>query len=106
MLRSKVFLIEAAIVLMGFLLGWVYLAGRNGYPISWDEILYMHTALNTKTQAYIVNRYGHIYAQKLFTLLNDGDPFRAANVYWGLLMAASMTLSYVCNRQPVEADGV
>jgi len=94
-LRSRVLIVEAVVVIAAFLLGWVYLAGRNGYPIDWDDILYMHTALNTDHQPFILNRYGHIYAQKLFMALNDGDPFRAANMYWALLMAASATLTYL-----------
>lgn len=97
-MRSRVALIEAAVVIVAFLLGWAYLAGWNGYPYSWDELLYMDTAFNTKPLAIILNRYSHIYAYKLFITLNDGDPFRAANIYWGLLVSATVTLSYVCAR--------
>ncbi len=98
MLQRRALLIEAGVVVVAFLLGWTYLSGRNGYPISTDDVFYLHVAFNTAQWPHILNRYGHIYALKLFVALSNGDPFRAANLYWGLLMSASMTLTYVGTR--------
>lgn len=97
-MRRRVLLVEAGLVVGAFLLAWTYLSGRNGYPISTDDVFYLHVAFNTAQWPHILNRYGHIYALKLFVALSNGDPFRAANLYWGLLMSASITSTYVGTR--------
>ncbi len=43
---------------------WVF--SRIWTAINWDDLLYMSLSQHTVPQAWILNRYGHIYLQKFF----------------------------------------
>ena len=64
-----------------------------GGPLSWDELRYMHAALNPEPQPEILNRYFHIYAQKLFFAL-AGEPLGGAKLYWSLLVSVTLAATY------------
>ncbi len=68
-------------------------AGAN----QWDDLLYLHTALNPEPLAAILNRYAHIYWLRILYLL-DGDIFTAARHYWAFIVVGTTALSYTAAR--------
>ncbi len=68
-------------------------AGAN----QWDDLLYLHTALNPEPLAAILNRYAHIYWLRILYLL-DGDIFTAARHYWAFIVVGTVALTYTAAR--------
>lgn len=52
-----------------------------GTSVNWDDLLYMSLSQHTIPYAEILNRYGHIYLQKLFYRI-VGDAVLGTRVYW------------------------
>ncbi len=74
---------------------WVYFHIYSA--INWDDLLYMSLARYTNEQAWILNRYGHIYLLKLFYFL-AGDSITGARIFWCFLFSASCILIYFSAR--------
>ncbi|NPV85846.1 MAG: hypothetical protein HPY45_07540 [Anaerolineae bacterium] len=88
-------LVIEAICLGGiFVLAWRFFFRHSGGPMSWDEVQYMAVSLNPQPHAHILNRYFHIYFQKLFFVL-AGSPLAGARLFWSFLIASSMLLIYI-----------
>ncbi|MHC4638019.1 MAG: ArnT family glycosyltransferase [Planctomycetota bacterium] len=74
---------------------WLYLhiwTGRN-----WDDLVYMNLSQHTTQYVGYMNRYGHIYLQKLFIFL-FGDVIRGVRVFWCFEICMSGLLLYWCAR--------
>ena len=74
---------------------WIFL--HIGTAINWDDLLYMSLSRHTVPQAWILNRYGHIYFMKFFVLLT-GDTIVGAKVFWCFLFSGTCVLTYWCAR--------
>jgi hypothetical protein len=61
--------------------------------INWDDLLYMSLSQFTWPEAWILNRYGHIYILKLFAVL-AGDTITGARIYWCFMFFGTCTLTY------------
>jgi hypothetical protein len=61
--------------------------------INWDDLLYMSLAQCTWPEAWILNRYAHIYILKFFFAL-AGDAIRGARFYWCFMFFATSVLTY------------
>ena len=61
--------------------------------INWDDLLYMSLAQNTWKEAWIMNRYGHIYLMKLFFGL-AGDAITGGRIYWCFIFCGTLLLTY------------
>jgi len=76
----------AALFLAVFLLSFPH----TGTVVGGDDTSYLDSAtFNAKT--WYVNRYGHVYLLKLFTLLSGGDPLVGVRVWWSFAMAATVS---------------
>ncbi len=85
-----------AIPMLGLALG-VWLFHYVGTAIEWDDIFYMNVSQYTTKEAWVLNRYGHIYLQKFFFWL-AGDALTGARVYWCFLFFSTSVLVYWCAR--------
>lgn len=68
-----------------------------GTSIEWDDLFYMNVSQYTTKQAWVLNRYGHIYLQKFFFWL-AGDALTGAKIYWSFLVFSTCVLVYWCAR--------
>jgi len=68
-----------------------------GTSIEWDDLFYMNVSQYTTKQAWVLNRYGHIYLQKFFFWL-AGDALTGTKVYWSFLFFSTCVLVYWCAR--------
>lgn len=66
-----------------------------GTAINWDDLLYMNVSQYTTAQAWVLNRYGHIYLQKLFFWF-AGDALTGTRLYWCFLFFSTCVLVYWC----------
>ena len=85
-----------AIPMLGLALG-VWLFHYVGTSVEWDDLMYMNFSQCTTPQAWVLNRYGHIYLQKLFMFL-VGDALSGAKAYWCFLVMSTLVLIYFCAR--------
>jgi hypothetical protein len=89
--------LELILVIGTFAGLWVALAKVAGGPIYSDELWYIQVGLNDIHAFNVLNRYFHIYVQKLFMELAP-TPLEGVRVYWGFLVAFSTTLVYLAAR--------
>jgi len=68
-----------------------------GTSVEWDDLFYMNLSQHTMPQVVVLNRYGHIYLQKLFFWL-AGDALTGAKAYWCFLFFSTGVLIYWCTR--------
>ena len=80
-----------------FLAGGIWLFFNIYSAINWDDLLYMSLARCTWGEAWVLNRYGHIYLLKLFSVVFF-DTILGCRIYWCFLFAATGTLTYYCAR--------
>jgi len=95
---------ETALVLSVFLGSFFFFAKYGGGPTGWDELLYMDLSLNPAADPHILNRYFHIYFQRLFFLL-AGDPLAGARIFWAFLISATGLVTYALARNLREGGG-
>ena len=86
--------IEYLILAAGTVLCFIFLWEHSGGPVSHDELLYAHVSLTSQSYPEILNRYSHIYFQKLFFWV-AGDPLEGVRIFWSLLISASIPLIYL-----------
>lgn len=89
--------VELGLVVTGFLGLWAGLAMVAGGPLYSDELWYIHTGLNNIASTRVLNRYTHIYLQKLFMELAP-TPIWGVKIYWGFLIASTATMVYATAR--------
>ena len=91
-------LVEIAIVFLGFIALFLWLAKfALGGPVSTDVIWYMNAGLNGIKDTFILNRYFHVFLQKLF-LTTASTPLIGLQNYWSFLIAGTSLLIYLSAR--------
>lgn len=75
----------------------VFLTRYAGGPVTSDEVMYINHGLMNIRDPFIINRYTHIYFQKLFMALAD-TPLDGVRAYWGFLVASLAALTYAISR--------
>jgi 4-amino-4-deoxy-L-arabinose transferase-like glycosyltransferase len=81
-----------------FALLWALVTWRAGGPISSDEVFYLDLSMEPRPESFVLNRYFHIYFQKLFLALFS-PPLVAVRVFWAFLFAASALAVYAAARR-------
>ncbi|HPS55476.1 MAG TPA: hypothetical protein PLP05_07760, partial [Sedimentisphaerales bacterium] len=66
-----------------------------GISIEWDDLFYMNLSQYTTKQGWVLNRYGHVYLQKIFMFLLN-DAIAGAKAYWCFLFFSTSLLVYYC----------
>jgi len=66
-----------------------------GTSINWDELIYMNLSQYTTPLPYIMNRYGHVYLQKIFFWLAN-DSINGTRAYWCFQIFFTAVLVYWC----------
>jgi len=66
-----------------------------GTTVNWDDLFYMNLSQYTTPQAWVLNRYGHIYLQKFFFWLT-GDGITGGRIFWCFLFFSTSVLVYWC----------
>jgi hypothetical protein len=89
--------LELILIAVGFLGLWVGLALVAGGPVHSDEVWYMQAGLNNVKDSFIINRYFHIYLQKLFMVLAP-TPLLGVKIFWSFLVSLTAILVYVMAR--------
>jgi hypothetical protein len=74
---------------------WTY--SHLGTTKNWDDLLYMSLSQYTIPESWILNRYGHIYLQKLFMFL-AGDAITGGKIFWLFIFFGTCVLVYFCAR--------
>ena len=95
--RLPLYPLELILVIVAFSGLWVTLAKVAGGPIFSDELWYIQVGLNDIPAFNVMNRYFHIYMQKLFMELAP-TPLEGVRIYWGFLVALTTTLVYLTAR--------
>lgn len=75
-----------------------------GTAIGWDDLFYLGTSQHTTKQAWVMNRYAHIYMQKFFFWLAD-DAISGAKLYWCFLFFSTVVFVYFCARMLAGKKG-
>ncbi len=89
--------LELILIILGFLGLWVGLSLVAGGPVHSDEVWYMQAGLNNVKDPFIINRYFHIYLQKLFMLLAP-TPLVGVKIFWSFLVSLTTLLVYLLAR--------
>jgi len=89
--------LEALLVVGALVPVYLWLSKLAAGANQWDDLLYLHTALNPEPLAAILNRYAHIYWLRILYLL-DGDIFTAARHYWAFIVVGTVALTYAAAR--------
>lgn len=89
--------LELILMIVGFLGLWVGLALVAGGPLHSDEVWYMQAGLNNVRDSFIINRYFHIYLQKLFMVLAP-TPLVGVKIFWAFLVSLTAVLVYLLAR--------
>ncbi|MGD0004161.1 MAG: glycosyltransferase family 39 protein [Anaerolineaceae bacterium] len=89
--------LELILIILGFIGLWVGLSLVAGGPIHSDEVWYMQAGLNNVKDSFIINRYFHIYLQKLFMLLAP-SPLSGVKIFWSFLVSLTTALVYLLAR--------
>jgi hypothetical protein len=96
---------ELALVFGGFLVVWVLLARAAGGPLGTDELWYIHSGLNNVAAPHVLNRYFHIFLQKLFLELAP-NPLTGVRFYWGFLVSLTALMVYLSARILTEKNNI
>lgn len=93
--------IETVVLLIFFVGYWYFIYQNAGGPTNWDELLYMDLGLNPRPDGHILNRWMHIYFQKLFLEIAP-NPIQGAKLYWGFLLSVTTVLVYLIGKSLTE----
>ena len=86
--------VEVILLLLFFFACWGFLYTTIGGPTTWDELLYMDLGLNPRADGHYLNRWAHIYFQKLFLDVAP-TPLQGARLFWGFLVSATLVFTYL-----------
>jgi hypothetical protein len=81
----------AAAFLLCVVIGYRYAP----WPITWDDLLYIHTAWYPTARPFILTRYFHIYLLEFFALFAHGDPFTGSQIFGSVLSWGTLVLVYL-----------
>lgn len=76
---------------------WIFLFVFSGGPQDWDEYQYIDLSMHPREAGHVLNRYMHIYLQKVFLDL-AGDPLLGVKAYWGFAAAITSAMVYLIGR--------
>jgi hypothetical protein len=85
---------EKIIVLSGFFGVGILLALVAGGPIYSDELWYLQLGLNNVKDPFYLNRYTHVFLQKIFIELAP-SVIDGAKIYWSFLISLTGLLVYL-----------
>jgi len=85
---------EVILLLIFFFTCWGFLYTTAGGPTTWDELLYMDLGLNPRPDGTVLNRWAHIYFQKLFLEIAP-TPLQGAKLFWGFLVSSTLVFVYL-----------
>lgn len=86
--------LEPALIFIGvFVLGIIFFNGSGG-PIYSDELWYMNVGLKNQADPFILNRYTHVFAQKLFMEIAP-TPLTGSRIFWAILIAGTAGMVYI-----------
>jgi hypothetical protein len=98
-LRKFAIIIEILMVVAAFILLYQFLAKYiPGGIFSTDVLWYMNLGLNNIKDTYVLNRYMHVFLQKLF-METAKTPLIGEQNYWSFLVASTAALTYWNTRQ-------
>ncbi|MEX2160941.1 MAG: hypothetical protein WD751_03420 [Anaerolineales bacterium] len=86
------------------LAAWISWALVHFRGTEWDTLLYLNTAQSPEPNGAILNRYTHIYLQKIFLLFFS--PLDAAKALWAFQIYATGVLVYLCAKLLNPRNGV
>lgn len=82
---------------LGYLVGFLVLfGGLRAFavgPLNWDPLKYLDLSLDPFSDPTVLNRYVHVYLQRVFVII-AGSGLRGANLYWSALIAGTALLTY------------
>ena len=98
--------LEPSLIILAFFCLFVLLATFvPSAPNSSDVELYFEIGLKGTRDTFVLNRYFHIYLQRIFILL-AGNPLKGFQVFWAFLMAATSTLTFLLARKVSNSNSV
>jgi hypothetical protein len=104
--RLPVSAVELSLVLGGFLVVWLRCwQGLRGARWGTDELWYIHSGLNNVAAPHVLNRYFHIFLQKLFLELAP-SPLTGVRIYWGFLVSLTAMMVYLSARILAEKNNI
>ena len=65
----------------------------KGGPVTNDELKYLSVSIDTVQEPRILNRYFHIYLQKIFIYFFD-DPFTSMQIFWSFIVSLTAALTF------------
>jgi hypothetical protein len=71
----------------------LFLALQGG-PVSNDELKYLEVSIAPERQAFVLNRYAHIYLQAFFVHLSP-DPVTGARIFWALSGGVALAATFL-----------
>lgn len=71
----------------------LFLALQGG-PVSNDELKYLEVSIAPERQAFVLNRYAHIYLQAFFVHLSP-DPITGARIFWALSVGITLAATFL-----------
>ncbi len=89
--------LELVLIIVGFVGLWAGLTLVAGGPVHSDEVWYMQAGLNNVKDSFIINRYFHIYLQKLFMVLAP-TPLLGVKIFWSFMVSLTAGLVYLLAR--------
>lgn len=98
-------LAEGIMVGAAFTVLAIFLSIFAGGPVKSDEVMYINNGLMNVKDTFILNRYTHIYFQKLFMALAP-DPLTGVRFFWGFMVAGSAALTYLIARLVTRSSSV
>ncbi|RPI88079.1 MAG: hypothetical protein EHM41_02670 [Chloroflexi bacterium] len=97
--------IELIIVSLSFVCLWVFLTIVAGGPTGSDELWYMQVGLNNIKAPISLNRYFHIYLQKIFMELAP-NPLLGSKIFWSFLVSLTGFLVYLNARYFTDKNNI
>jgi hypothetical protein len=91
------------IFILGFsILVYLFFFNKGSGPVTYDDLLYLHSGLNLTPDATILWRYTHVYLIKFAIWIFHGDPFLAEKAIWAIYIALSVPVIYFSSKHLVK----
>ncbi|QRN84131.1 hypothetical protein JR338_05165 [Chloroflexota bacterium] len=88
-------------VFASIVIAWLFAMFARGGPNSSDITLYMNVGLNNIRTTWILNRYFHVFLQKLFLEIAP-HPLEGYHYFWGFLIGMNIFLIYISARKVLK----
>lgn len=87
---------ELLLLMLGAVVAGIWAFNQSEFNGSeFDTLLYLNIAMFPRAAGAILNRYAHIYLQKLFLVVFP-DPLSAVKALWAFEIVATAVLVYLC----------